>query len=261
MALELAQFLNGEACEGNGPRLLGLGRLEAQLCFGLLQALDHAHCAAFQIDIPPAQRQYLAAPHPGGQGDEHRPIEAVVFDGIQKTGRLLGGERHHFLALDLGKMPREYVSGITGNHLLLDGATEGSFQDAVDMATALRRKPAGLAVPPPLSRPSRVGRRNMDGRELDDRQIAKLRSEEIRDDFAVSLVCLGADFLADSSKPRRQPFAHCYAAEINVLVSVERAEQAPQLLLGGPTITSHGGGGNATLAGGRIAAEAVAQLP
>ena len=42
LALELAQFLNGEAWEGNGPRLLGLGRLEAQLCFGLLQALDHA---------------------------------------------------------------------------------------------------------------------------------------------------------------------------------------------------------------------------
>jgi hypothetical protein len=33
-----------------------------------------------------------------GEGGEHRPIDAVALDGFQKSGRLTGSERLHFLA-------------------------------------------------------------------------------------------------------------------------------------------------------------------
>ena len=234
-----------------------LKRSPALLCS---RTLNHACHATVQVEF--FQRgANLPASHAGGDRNQHRPIDAGVFDGFQKLRCLLGGERNHLPALDLGEPFPEGIGRSTDNHLLLDGAAERGFQDAVVLAPALWRQAAGLAVPPPFRCPLRICRLDMRRRDLRDWQRSQLGHQEAIDDLAISLVRLWAHFLANGAKPCRQPLPHRHAARIDVLVQIERSQQAAQFFLGVPTLALHRGGGDAPLASGGVAAEAVTQLP
>jgi hypothetical protein len=59
---------------------------------------------------------------------------------------------------------------------------------------------------------------------------------------------LRRDFGADRVKPRGKPFADGDPVRIDVLASVERADQPTQLTLGFPLAAANGGGGDPPLA-------------
>jgi hypothetical protein len=73
----------------------------------------------------------------------------------------------------------ESIGRIARDKLLLDSTSEGTAQDAMDMAPRARRQTPLLAVAPTSSRPDVVRILQVNGSELGERQIAERGGKKV----------------------------------------------------------------------------------
>ena len=138
LPLQAAKLSNGESRERDRASPIGFRRLEPDTCFGLFQAFRHAQHSTVEVNIFPAERQNLTAPHPCCEGKQHWPVDVHMPDRVQKASRLFHGESCDLLSLDLRKSLIERICWIAGQQLLFDRAGEGGPKDDVNIATCER---------------------------------------------------------------------------------------------------------------------------
>jgi hypothetical protein len=96
---------------------------------------------ASEVDRSPAQRGYLAAPHPAHDREQHRDKHAGAREMSEQSGRVRRIQRYPLSALDLRRI--DAIDGIARQHPPAHSRRQRLFQNAVRVVDGARGEAAG----------------------------------------------------------------------------------------------------------------------